>query len=411
MTDDPIGDGLNHVRALADDIGKRPTGFPGEARAAAYLCEQLRGWGLQGVDTEPFAARSWDFDHCEVAAGSLGTLAALPIEFSASTPAAGITGELLVCESPGDVTTAEIRDRIVLVLGGLPAAEVLLSGGAAGLILVNPGKALAWHEIYGPTRPLADELPMVTLGFGDAVDLLRHRVESVTLRVQTTIADVTGHNVVGTLPAAGATDRRLNVSGHYDSVPASGAAADNATGTACAMEVVHALSRRPPDAHVDLVLFSAEEIGLYGAEAYAGAHAAELARTELGIYFDGQGDFLGRNNIHVMGQAGLADWVREHAADSGYRADVQHHFTGLDQVFLSAHGVPTLWFQRSPQLTWHTRADITADVCPDAMRTSIAAAVDLARAAAAEPGCFPAGIDDDQASQIRDYVAGGAPVW
>lgn len=160
-----------------------------------------------------------------------------------------------------------------------------------------------------------------------------------------------------------------------------------------------------------MVNFSAEEIGLYGAAAYAKQHAEALAKTELGIYFDGQGDFLGCNNIHVMGQEELVYLVRQRCAGMGYVVDVQHHFTGLDQVFLSAHGVPTLWFQRSPQLTWHTRADVSADVSPEAMRASIGAAVELARYVDANPGCFPGGLPDDQLQQVDAYVKNGAPCW
>ena len=278
------------------------------------------------------------------------------------------------------------------------------------MILVAQDKALAWHQIVGPTATLAGRLPMVTLGFADGVDLVRHGVDRVRLEIQTRIEDVTGRNVVATLPGASG-DRRINVSGHYDSVPAGGAAADNATGAACALEVVRSLSRLDLDATVDFVNFSAEEIGLYGAAAYAGAHARELTATELGIYFDGQGDFLGRNNIHVMGRDGLVDLVRQRCAAVGYAVDLHHQFTGLDQAFLSAHGVPTLWFQRGPQLTWHTRADVTEDVSPAAMRASIGAAVDIALHLDANPGCFPGGIPEDQARQLAEYVKNGAPCW
>ncbi len=405
-----VEDGLNHVRVLSEEIGKRPTGFAGEARAAAYLCEQLSGWGLKDVGTEPFSTCSWDFDRCELRCETLGSLPALPVEFSASTPAGGVRGELVVFEHPGDVG-GDIKGRIVLVAGGIPTAARLLDGGAAGLILASSEKNWAWHEIYGSGQPLAGVLPMLTLGYGDAVELIRHGVQEVELEISTTIADVTGHNVVATLPGSGDSPHRLNVSGHYASVPASGGASDNAAGTACAMEVIHALSLSPPELTTDLVIFSAEEIGLYGACDYADTRAAQLENTRLGIYFDGQGDFLGRNNIHVMGQQGLADWVSAAAAEMEYRADVQFHFTGLDQVFLSARGVPTLWFQRSPQLTWHTRHDIVDDVSPTAMRASIAAAVELLRRAAANPNAFPGGIDAAQQQQIHDYVANGAPVW
>ena len=405
-----VEDGLNHIRMLAEEIGKRPAGSAGEARAAAYLCEQLSIWGLKDVGTEPFATCSWDFDRCQLRCQPLGSLPALPVEFSASTPAGGVRGQLTVFENPDDVG-GNLEGRIVLVAGGMPTAAPLLDGGAAGLILASSEKHWAWHEIYGSGGPLADVLPMLTVGYGDAVELIRRGVQEVELDISTTIADVTGHNVVATLPGTGDSPQRLNVSGHYDSVPASGGASDNAAGTACALEVIHALSLAPPELTTDLVIFSAEEIGLDGACAYTDSRAAQLETTRLGIYFDGQGDFLGRNNIHVMGQQGLADWVSAAAAEMEYRADVQFHFTGLDQVFLSARGVPTLWFQRSPQLTWHTRHDIVDDISPTAMRASIAAAVGLLRRAAANPDAFPGGIDATQQRQIQDYVANGAPVW
>ncbi|MCY3760634.1 MAG: M28 family peptidase [Gemmatimonadetes bacterium] len=402
------GDGLEHVRYLADTIGKRPTGFAGEIRAAGYQCEQLEKWGCEGVGTEEFPARSWDFDLCRVSCGPLGEIEALPIEFSASTPAGGLEAALEVREKPE--ADSGLEGRIALFCNGLPDGKALLDSNPAGVILVTQEKALAWHQIVGPTAALAGRLPMVTLGFADGVDLVRHGVDRLKLEIQTRIEDVTGRNVVATLPGASG-DRRINISGHYDSVPAGGAAADNATGAACALEVVRSLSGLDLDATVDFVNFSAEEIGLYGAAAYAGAHASELTATELGIYFDGQGDFLGRNNIHIMGQDGLVDLVRQRCAETGYAVDLHHQFTGLDQAFLSAHGVPTLWFQRGPQLTWHTRADVTEDVSPAAMRATIGAAVDIALHADANPGCFPGGIPEDQARQLAEYVRNGAPCW
>ncbi len=396
------------MRYLADIIGKRPTGFAGEIRAAEYQCEQLEKWGCEGVGTEEFPARSWDFDLCRVSCEALGEIEALPIEFSASTPAGGLEAALEVREKPE--ADSGLEGRIALFYNGLPDEKALLDSNPAGVILVTQEKALAWHQIVGPTSALAGRLPMVTLGFADGVDLVRHGVDRLKLEIETRIEDVTGRNVVATLPGASG-ERRINISGHYDSVPAGGAAADNATGAACALEVVRSLSGLDLEATVDFVNFSAEEIGLYGAAAYAEAHARELAATELGIYFDGQGDFLGRNNIHIIGREGLVDLTRERCDAVGYPVDLQHHFTGLDQAFLSAHGVPTLWFQRGPQLTWHTRADVTEDVSPAAMRATIGAAVDIALHVDANPGCFPGGIPEDQAREAAEYVKNGAPCW
>jgi len=409
MIDGEIGDGMEHVQVLAGEIGKRNTGSKGERRAAEYMCAQLESWGFAEVGTEPFQANGWDFESCSVEAEEMGTVDALPIEYSGSTPDQGAEGELVVCESPGDVGMVEVRNKILLVNDGIPAAEALLEGGAAGLIVAASNRSRAWHLIYGPEQPLAGKLPMVTVGFGDAVELLKRGVTKLRLKVKTTIGEVTGLNVVGSLPGQNA--RRLNISGHYDSVVSGPAAADNATGAACALEVAHALSQQPLSSALDVVIFSAEEIGLYGAEAYVQGRRESLQQTELGIYFDGQGDFLGRNNIHVLGQEKLSEMVSQISRTIGYQVDVRHHFTGLDQVFLSARGVPTLWFQRGPQLTWHTPADVVEDVSPEAMRRSIGAAVEIFRQVDANPGCFPGGIPEDQARRIEEYLANGAPVW
>ena len=132
--DEAIQDGLDHVHMLADTIGKRPTGFAGERRAAQYLCEQLQRWGLVGVGTEPFAARSWDFEVCRLESGTMEPIEGLPVEFSASPPAGGLEAELLVCESPDHVRIGEIAGKIILVYGGMPTDEVLLEGKPAGFI-------------------------------------------------------------------------------------------------------------------------------------------------------------------------------------------------------------------------------------------------------------------------------------
>ena len=405
-----IGDGLEHVRYLADTIGKRPTGYEGERCAADYQCGQLTKWGCQSVGVQEFAARSWDFDICRVSCDALGEIDALPIEFSASTPMGGVEAELVVFETTS-IDPTEVTNKIVMFCGGMAGAEVLLQGKPAGVIMVIPEKALAWHQIIGPNTPLAGKLPMVTLGFADGVNLVRRGVEQVRLEIQTQIEDVTGRNVVATLPGRSNGKRRINISGHYDSVPAGGAAADNATGAACALEVIKSLSTLQLDATIDFVNFSAEEIGLYGSAAYAESYAKQLEQTEIGIYFDGLGDFLGQNNIHIIGGDGLVDVTRERCAAVGYVVNLQRHFTGLDQAFLSAHGVPTLWFQRGPQLTWHTRADVSEDVSPEAMKASIAAAVDIALHVDANPGCFPREIPEDLARQAGEYVKSGAPCW
>ena len=105
-----------------------------------------------------------------------------------------------------------------------------------------------------------------------------------------------GTNVLARLPATGASEGTLVFGAHYDSVPGSPGADDNASGTA----VVFAAARHlqsVPCRRYDLVfvLFDEEEIGLVGSTAYAAKLVAEeepivSVHTADQLGWDGDGD-------------------------------------------------------------------------------------------------------------------------
>jgi hypothetical protein len=69
----------------------------------------------------------------------------------------------------------------------------------------------------------------------------------------------------GTDPQAG----RILIAAHYDTVPGSPGADDNATGVATALEVARLLSSRPTPRGLQVVFFDREEQGLLGSFAFA----------------------------------------------------------------------------------------------------------------------------------------------
>ncbi|MFZ5668319.1 MAG: M20/M25/M40 family metallo-hydrolase, partial [Pseudomonadota bacterium] len=76
-------------------------------------------------------------------------------------------------------------------------------------------------------------------------------------------------NIVGVLPGRDRTRPALALMAHYDSVPASPGAADDAAGVAAALEVVRAIKARGTPARDVIVLFTdGEESGLLGARAF-----------------------------------------------------------------------------------------------------------------------------------------------
>ncbi len=80
-------------------------------------------------------------------------------------------------------------------------------------------------------------------------------------------------NLIGVLPGADRTAPALAIMAHYDSVPGSPGAADDATGVAVALEIVRALKTRGrPARDVVVLITDGEEAGLLGAEAFFAGH-------------------------------------------------------------------------------------------------------------------------------------------
>jgi Zn-dependent M28 family amino/carboxypeptidase len=76
-------------------------------------------------------------------------------------------------------------------------------------------------------------------------------------------------NVVATKRGTTRPDEIVVVGGHYDSVPGSPGANDNASGTATTLEAARVLAGIPTARTVQFVLFAAEELGLFGSAAFA----------------------------------------------------------------------------------------------------------------------------------------------
>jgi hypothetical protein len=134
------------------------------------------------------------------------------------------------------------------------------------------------------------------------------------------------YNVVAELPGTRFPERRILVVAHYDSMsseswgdpraPAPGAS-DNATGTACIVEVARILSDYEFDKTIVFIAFSGEEHGLLGSTAYI----AKLPPAERGIDAVLNNDIVG--NEFADDGTRIADRIRIFAtrdADSPARA-------------------------------------------------------------------------------------------
>lgn len=112
-------------------------------------------------------------------------------------------------------------------------------------------------------------------------------------------------NLVGVLPGRDPTAPALALMAHYDSVPGSDGAADDAAGVASALEVVRALKTHGvPERDVVVLLTDGEEAGLLGADAFF--NRDPLAR-HIGFIF----------NMEARGAAGRVQMFQTGDGNSG----------------------------------------------------------------------------------------------
>ncbi len=107
-------------------------------------------------------------------------------------------------------------------------------------------------------------------------------------------------NVIGVLPGRDRGAPALVLMAHYDSVPRSPGAGDDAAGVAAALEIARALKARgQPERDVVLLLTDGEELGLLGARAFFAEHPL-AARTGFLINMEARGS-QGRVNMFETG--------------------------------------------------------------------------------------------------------------
>ena len=101
------------------------------------------------------------------------------------------------------------------------------------------------------------------------------------------------HNIVVEIPGRVTPEEVILVGAHFDAVPTTPGADDNASGVSGAMEVARVLRERPMERTVRIVFFNLEEIGLIGSRQHA---RATRDRVEAG-----EESLIGMMSIEMIG--------------------------------------------------------------------------------------------------------------
>ncbi len=223
-----------------------------------------------------------------------------------------------------------------------------------------------------------------------------------SLKVKATDSDVNSANVVGEIPGAKKPDEVVMIGAHFDSWHAGTGATDNGAGSAVMIEVMRILKALnvPMDRTVRIGLWSGEEQGLYGSEAYVKQHFGDAKtmkllpeHAKLSGYFNldnGSGKIRG---VYLQGNDAMRPWFESWLAP--FRDEEATTITikdtgGTDHLSFDAVGLPGFQFIQDPldygSVTHHSSMD-TYDhaVASDLMESAaVIAAVVYQAANAAE---------------------------
>ncbi len=293
---------------------------------------------------------------------------------------------------PGQLTNAQIGEQVdKFLLDNRAAVRVNDAGREHGQIRafnnrtfdvakVVPTVVLR-NEDYGRISRLLDDKSAVALEFD--------------IRNKLFPEGTTSYNTIGEITGTDKKDEVIMLGGHLDSWHAATGATDNAVGCAVMMEAVRILKTLniKPRRTIRVALWSGEEEGLLGSQAYVKEHFGSFENpkpefTKFGGYFNIDSGTGRARGFSVFGTPEAADILRDIAApfaDYGVAGALSTKSRGLggsDHTSFNQAGLPGIGVLQDPieyfSHTWHTNLDTYERIVEDDVKKSavvVAAAV------------------------------------
>ncbi len=438
-----IDQAMNHSQVMAslqhlsDAIGPRLTGSPAARRANEWTASQFRSYGLTAA-LEPWTfGVTWERGPVQVrllepfprqitghswawTAGTYGkTLAGLVMRANFSSPESlavyqdKVKGKWILpaapipvwntdgipmtaadsaaqqaerarrFQPPADTSQAAMEKRRQFALDAL---YMLKKAGALGT-LTDGAKEHALMNMSGSPNRISP-LPNIVISHEDYAMLDRQIQAGLSPRVEARVENrlgktaVTQWNTVAEIKGSDLPGQVVILGAHLDSWDLGTGVTDNGTGSMVVLEAARVIAQSglKPRRTIRFILFTGEEEGLLGSNAYAAAHAAESDSIQAVLVLDnGTGAITGqalqgRNDDRALWEALLAP-----VAAMGAKEVREGNKSGTDHLSFIPYGVPAWNFDqisRGYNHTHHSQSDTYEHaVGPDLMQASAVMAV------------------------------------
>ena len=348
LTPEPIDAdyAMELLRAIAEGIGPRFNGQPGERAMIEFMAEALRSEGYEAA-IEPFEFVSLDQSHqvsITSVSGGVGLVISLPaflMEGSPDIPASGPIVSVPGIGTAEDFAAVDVEGAIAVVARGeLTFSEKQRNAEAAGavaLLIINLG-----GDAFAGTLTEPGEIPVFSVPDQFAEQLRPSGDETATIQQPVEGEFLESWNVVARR-AGGVC--RVVVGGHYDSVPNVQGANDNASGIAVLLALARAWAGAASAADVCFVGFGAEELGLHGSQAFveAARESGALAEITAMLNLDAFGN--GERPITGVGSDDLTELFQRLGEQLGIEVESgeANPGQGSDHAAFYRAGVPVIF--------------------------------------------------------------------
>ena len=311
-----IGAALTSDRAyqrlahLTDHIGNRLSGSTNLERAIEWALAEMKRDGLDNVHPEKVMVPHWvrGEESLEMLSPVPRKLQMLGLGNSIGTPAEGISAEAIVVRNFAELDRLgeQVRGKIVVynapyvnygttVLYRLQGASRAARYGAVAALVrsITPVSLQTPHTgamAYDPNQP---KIPTaaITIEAAEFLQRMNDRGDHPTLKLKMEakfLPDAESANVIAELRGSERPDEIVLIGGHFDSWDVGQGAHDDGGGAIVAWETIRLLKELglKPRRTIRAVLYTNEENGSRGGNAYHDEHRAEIAKHILAIESD-----------------------------------------------------------------------------------------------------------------------------
>ena len=303
-------EGYDRLGEMLDTFGPRFSGSTNLEKALEWIIDEMNNDGLDNVHGEEVMVPKWvrGKESATMTAPWEKDLAILGLGGSVGTASRGLSGEVFVVNSFDDLKARSSEAKGKIVLYNVPftsygetvqyryrgASEAAKVGGIASLIRsVGPYSMDTPHTGTSAYEDGVKKIPHAALTLEDAAMMGRMADRGLTIKVSLYMEgrfedDVPSQNVMGEITGSEYPDEVIVLGGHIDSWDVGQGAHDDGGGCVAAWQAVKLIKDLglKPKRTIRAVMWTNEENGLRGGEAYRDAHFNELDNHILAMESD-----------------------------------------------------------------------------------------------------------------------------